>query len=77
MSLSAYSDASVRVLMHAARRQPNRETVEEVAVTFGISRNHLVKIAHDLGRSGYLTTYRGVHGGFTLARQVIERFECG
>ncbi len=69
MWLSAYSDYSVRVLMHAALRHPSRVTVDEVAVTFGISRNHLVKIVHDLGRNGYLTTYRGVRGGFTLARQ--------
>lgn len=68
MQLSAYSDYSLRVLMHAALRRPERTTVDEVAETFGISRHHLVKIVHDLGRSGHLTTYRGIGGGFTLAR---------
>jgi Rrf2 family nitric oxide-sensitive transcriptional repressor len=53
--------------MHVALRSPNRVTVEEVAVAFGISRHHLVKIVHDLGRNGYLQTYRGIGGGFTLA----------
>ena len=72
MLLSAYSDYSLRVLMQAALRSPHRITVDEVAGSFGISRNHLVKIVHDLGRSGYLKTFRGVGGGFTLARTPAE-----
>ena len=68
MQLSAYTDYSIRVLMQAALRNPARVTGDEVAGTFGISRHHLVKVVHDLGRSGYLTTHRGVGGGFTLAR---------
>jgi len=67
MKISGYSDYSIRVLMHAALRSPARVTVDEVADTFVISRHHLVKVVHNLGRSGYLTTYRGVGGGFTLA----------
>ena len=47
--------------------QPERITVDEVADAFGISRHHLVKIVHDLGRHGYLATRRGIGGGFTLA----------
>jgi len=68
MQLSAYSDYSIRVLMQAALRHPERVTVTEVAATYGISRHHLVKIVHDLGRNGYLATQRGSGGGFTLAR---------
>jgi Rrf2 family transcriptional regulator, nitric oxide-sensitive transcriptional repressor len=68
MQLSAYSDFSLRVLMHAALRAPELTTVDEAAETFGISRHHLVKIVHDLGRSGYLETHRGIGGGFTLGR---------
>src|SRR5574338_291469 len=68
MRLSTYSDYSIRVLMQAALRHPERVTVDEVAETYGISRHHLVKVVHDLGRSGYLQTRRGVGGGFTLAR---------
>lgn len=47
---------------------PVRVTVDEVAQTFGISRHHLVKVVHDLGRSGHLETHRGIGGGFTLGR---------
>ena len=72
MQLSAYSDYSFRVLMHAALRRPERVTVDEVAETFGISRHHLVKVVHDLGRNGYLQTQRGAGGGFTLGREPDE-----
>jgi Rrf2 family transcriptional regulator, nitric oxide-sensitive transcriptional repressor len=68
MKLSAYSDYAIRVLMQTALRSPQRVTVAEVALTFGISRHHLVKVVHDLGRHGYLATQRGIGGGFTLAR---------
>ena len=68
MQLSTYSDYSVRVLMQTALRHPARVTVDEVAGPFDISRHHLVKVVHDLGRNGYLTTHRGVGGGFTLGR---------
>jgi len=72
MQISAYSDYSLRVLMQAALRSPARTTVDEVAQTYGISRHHLVKIVHDLGRNGYLATQRGIGGGFTLARPPEE-----
>lgn len=72
MQLSTWSDYSIRVLMQAALRRPERVTVDEVAATYGISRHHLVKIVHDLGRSGYLATQRGIGGGFTLARSPEE-----
>jgi Rrf2 family nitric oxide-sensitive transcriptional repressor len=68
MRLSRYTDYSLRVLMHAGLRRPELVTVEEVGEAFGISRHHLVKVVHDLGRGGYLATRRGVGGGFTLGR---------
>jgi Rrf2 family transcriptional regulator, nitric oxide-sensitive transcriptional repressor len=72
MQLRAYSDYSLRVLMYATLRRPKRVTVDEVAEAFSISRNHLVKIVHDLGCRGYLDTHRGIGGGFTLARPPQE-----
>lgn len=72
MRVSTYSDYALRVLIQAALRSPTRITVDEVASAFGISRNHLVKIVHDLGRHGYLATWRGIGGGFTLALPAEE-----
>ncbi|HEY5232908.1 MAG TPA: Rrf2 family transcriptional regulator [Verrucomicrobiae bacterium] len=67
MQFSVFSDYSLRVLMHAALRAPELVTIDEVATAFGISRNHLVKVVHGLGKSGHLATRRGIGGGFTLA----------
>jgi Rrf2 family transcriptional regulator, nitric oxide-sensitive transcriptional repressor len=66
MRLTLYTDYSLRVLMHAALRQPEVSTIDEVAAAFGISRNHLVKVVQALGQNGFLATRRGVGGGFTL-----------
>lgn len=72
MQLRTYSDYSIRVLMYAALQSPERATVDEVAEAFSISRHYLVKVVHELGRSGYLDTHRGLGGGFTLGRPPEE-----
>ena len=68
MRLSVFTDYSLRVLIQAAIRHPNRVTIDEVAKAYGISRNHLIKVINELGRAGFLVTQRGRSGGFTLAR---------
>jgi Rrf2 family nitric oxide-sensitive transcriptional repressor len=54
--------------MYAATRHDSLVTVQEVASAYGISKNHLVKVAFELGRRGYLETVRGRGGGLRLAR---------
>ena len=49
MRLTAYSDYSLRLLMYAALKSPALVTIQEVADIYGISKNHLMKIAFDLG----------------------------
>ena len=68
MRLSVFTDYSLRVLIQAAIRHPNRVTIDEVAKAHGISRNHLIKVINELGRAGFIVTQRGRSGGFTLAR---------
>jgi len=68
MRLSVFTDYSLRVLIQAALRHPNKVTIDEVANAYGISRNHLIKVINELGRAGFLVTQRGRSGGFTLAR---------
>lgn len=72
MRLSTYSDYALRALMYAALRAPELATIDDVATAFGISRDHVVKVVHALGRGGYLKTRRGVGGGFTLARPTAK-----
>ena len=68
MRLTFYSDYSLRLLMYAAVRHGELVTIQEVADAYGISKNHLMKVAFELGRKGYLDTVRGRGGGFRLSR---------
>ena len=68
MRLTLYSDYSLRLLMYAAIRHGELVTIQDVADAYGISKNHLMKVAFELGRKGYLETVRGRGGGLRLAR---------
>ena len=50
-------------------RAPAIVTVDDVARAHRISKAHLVKIAAELSRRGYIETIRGRHGGMRLARR--------
>jgi Rrf2 family nitric oxide-sensitive transcriptional repressor len=69
MELSRFTDYSLRTLLFAGLHPDRILTVPEVAAAYGISENHLVKIAHKLGKLGYLETRRGRSGGFRLSRE--------
>lgn len=68
MRLTLYTDYSLRVLIYLALHADKLVTISELADFYRISRNHLVKVVHELGLSGYIHTTRGKHGGMRLAR---------
>lgn len=68
MRLTVYTDFSLRLLMYLALKEDGLATIAEVAESYGISRNHLMKVAHQLGLAGYVTSVRGKNGGLRLAR---------
>lgn len=73
MQLTRFTDFSMRVLMYLTiQPKDQRVTVTEISERFGIPRNHLVKIVHQLGQKGYLITRRGKGGGISLARPPEE-----
>ncbi len=66
MQLTRYTDYSIRTLIYLGAHE-GTQTISEVAKAYGISRNHLVKVVHNLGRLGYVETLRGKSGGIRLA----------
>lgn len=68
MRLTVYTDYSLRLLMYLALKDDGLATIAEVAKSYGISKNHLMKVTHELGVAGYVETVRGRSGGLRLAR---------
>ncbi|WP_376693846.1 Rrf2 family transcriptional regulator [Wenzhouxiangella sp. EGI_FJ10409] len=66
MRLTHHADLALRVLMHLALSGDRRVTIQEVSEAFGISRNHLMKVAHQLAGLGYVESTRGSGGGIRL-----------
>jgi Rrf2 family nitric oxide-sensitive transcriptional repressor len=83
MQLTAFTDFGLRALMFMAARPDRQASVREIADHYGISRNHLVKVAHRLAQLGYTTTARGRGGGIRLAQDpqtlrigdIVQRLE--
>lgn len=67
MRLTMHTDYALRLLMHLALAPERLVTIAEVAEAYAISRNHLVKVAHELGKQGFVETTRGRGGGLRLA----------
>jgi Rrf2 family transcriptional regulator, nitric oxide-sensitive transcriptional repressor len=72
MRLTVHTDYSLRLLIYLAAKRDARATVDEVAVAYGISRDHVAKVAHRLGLDGHVATVRGRGGGLRLARPPEE-----
>jgi Rrf2 family nitric oxide-sensitive transcriptional repressor len=72
MRLTRYTDYALRVLLYLAAHPDKICTIAEISRGYGISQNHLMKVVHDLGKAGYVTSVRGRLGGIRLARPPAE-----
>jgi len=68
MKLTRYTDYSLRVLLHLAAHPDRLCSIAEISRAYRISENHLMKVVHDLGKGGFVTTARGRGGGLKLGR---------
>jgi Rrf2 family transcriptional regulator, nitric oxide-sensitive transcriptional repressor len=68
MRLTRYTDYALRVLLYLGAQPEKVSSISEIASAYGISQNHLMKVAHELGKAGYVEGVRGRSGGIRMAR---------
>lgn len=69
MRITRYTDYSLRTLIYVALKGDEISTIKEIADTYNISKNHLMKVVQELNNKGYLQAVRGKNGGLRLNGQ--------
>jgi Rrf2 family nitric oxide-sensitive transcriptional repressor len=72
MRLTAYTDYTLRTLIYLAMHRERLATIQDIADLHGISKNHLMKVVHQLGLLGLVETVRGRNGGMRLGREPAD-----
>lgn len=68
MRLTLHTDYALRVLIQVAIADGRLVTINDIAESFDISKQHLMKVVNGLSQRGYLETVRGRGGGIRLHR---------
>ena len=69
MRLTLHTDYALRTLIRVGIADGKLITINDIAQSFDISKQHLMKVVNDLSRKGYLETLRGRNGGIRLHRR--------
>lgn len=69
MRITRHTDYALRLMIFLALREGERATVPEIAKAYGISQNHLMKVAQQLQARGYVEALRGKRGGLRLRHE--------
>lgn len=73
MQVTRESDYAIRSVLYLARQPFNKVSfVNEIAEEYEIPRSFLAKILQKLVKAKIVRSYRGVKGGFSLAKQSRE-----
>jgi Rrf2 family nitric oxide-sensitive transcriptional repressor len=68
MRLTLYTDYALRVLIFVGVNRDAISTIDAITEGYGISKNHLRKVVHDLSRHGFIETHQGRKGGIRLGQ---------
>jgi Rrf2 family nitric oxide-sensitive transcriptional repressor len=68
MQLTRFTDYSLRVLIYLSAYPERLCTIAEIAESYHVSENHLMKVVSRLSSAGYIDSVRGKGGGIRLAR---------
>lgn len=72
MNITRFTDYALRVLIYLGVSDQDTNTIKDVAQSYGISKNHLMKVVQELSAQGYVEATRGKNGGIKLARQASQ-----
>ena len=73
MRLTTFTDIGLRALMYLATRPAGyKSSITEVTEAYDLSRNHVVKVVHQLARAGLIHSIRGKGGGIMLGKPADE-----
>lgn len=69
MQLTRHADYGIRILTYLAMLpKGDKASIDIISNLYGISRNNINKIVHQLGKAKVIETRRGKGGGFFLAK---------
>ena len=66
MNITRFTDYSLRVLIYLAVNENKQCTINDIAVGYDISKNHLMKVVQELSQKDYVLATRGKNGGIQL-----------
>jgi len=73
MKLNHFTDFSMRVLMYLNQKNDTpQSSLDDLANTFKISRNHLIKVVQFLSANQLILTKRGKNGGIVISEKAKE-----
>lgn len=73
MQLNKFTDIGLRVLMYLSQpRADQQATIDEIATTFDLPRNHLIKVITRLNKLGWIKATRGRNGGLELNQASLQ-----
>ena len=68
MHFTVFTDYAFRVLIYLALEPDRRVTINDIAESYSISKNHLMKVVSNLTRLKFVVAQRGPGGGIKLNR---------